>query len=275
MADGCDARDGVAGPYDLHESAGSPGCLRDGIQGQGDLRYAYGLPGGKEPFGGLADAHDLGAAVNAGRDRAGHVYAFFVSEDAAGDIRALMVGGMGQQRKAVHVTDGIDAFGGFKMVVHVDEAAAFQRAARLFAIKPGCIRSTAHGDQRLGGGQHAPITKGQLGLPVLRDERLRHDARDAGPARLALDAVHFFGDVGVFSRGDVRGGLDDGDFGAHHAEEVAKLKADGPSAHDDEAFRDFGKVEDAGAVEHGVAVGSEAGEGRARRAAGKDDVVIR
>ena len=161
------------------------------------------------------------------------------------------------------------------MVVHVDEAAAFQRAARLFAIKPGCIRSTAHGDQRLGGGQHAPITKGQLGLPVLRDERLRHDARDAGPARLALDAVHFFGDVGVFSRGDVRGGLDDGDFGAHHAEEVAKLKADGPSAHDDEAFRDFGKVEDAGAVEHGVAVGSEAGEGRARRAAGKDNVVSR
>ena len=73
----------------------------------------------------------------------------------------------------------------------------------------------------------------------------------------------------------MRGGLDDGDFGAHHAEEVAKLKADGPSAHDDEAFRDFGKVEDAGAVEHGVAVGSEAGEGRARRAAGKDNVVSR
>lgn len=66
------------------------------------------------------------------------------------------------------------------------------------------------------------------------------------------------------SRGDVRGGLDDGDFGAHHAEEVAKLKADGPSAHDDEAFRDFGKVEDASAVEHGVAVEDEA-EGRARR----------
>ena len=55
VADGRDARDGVTGPYDLHESAGSPGCLRDGIQGQGDLRYAYGLPGGKEPFGGLAD----------------------------------------------------------------------------------------------------------------------------------------------------------------------------------------------------------------------------
>ena len=90
-------------------SARKPWSPRDGIQGQGDLRYAYGLPGGKEPFGGLADAHDLGAAVNAGRDRAGHVYAFFVSEDAAGDIRALMVGGMGQQRKAVHVADGIDA----------------------------------------------------------------------------------------------------------------------------------------------------------------------
>ena len=29
VADGCDAREGVAGPYDLHESAGSPGCLRE------------------------------------------------------------------------------------------------------------------------------------------------------------------------------------------------------------------------------------------------------
>ena len=93
-----------------------------------------------------------------------------MSEDAAGDIRALMIGGMGQQRKTVHVANGIDAFGGFKIVVHVDEAAAFQRAARLFAIKPGCIRSTAHGDQRFGGGQHASITKSQFGLPVLRDK---------------------------------------------------------------------------------------------------------
>ena len=66
----------------------APAACAMGFRVRGTCDTLTDFPGGKEPFGGLADAHDLGAAVNAGRDRAGHVYAFFVSEDAAGDIRA-------------------------------------------------------------------------------------------------------------------------------------------------------------------------------------------
>ncbi|MFQ8736839.1 MAG: hypothetical protein ACLSAH_13240 [Bilophila wadsworthia] len=48
------------------------------------------------------------------------------------------------------------------MVVHVDEAAA-SACSPLFAIKPGCIRSTAHGALRRSARAHH---QGQLGLPV-------------------------------------------------------------------------------------------------------------
>lgn len=83
VADGRDARDGVTG----HTTFTNPPEARlparwDSGSGGPAIRLRD-FPGGKEPFGGLADAHDLGAAVNADGTGPGHVYAFFVSEDAA------------------------------------------------------------------------------------------------------------------------------------------------------------------------------------------------
>ena len=275
VPDGGDARDGVAVPDHLDEAAGSARGLRDGIQGQRNLRHGDGLSGGEQRLGGLSDAHDLGAAVDAGRHRAGHVRAVFLPQNAAGDVRALMIGGMGQQGEPVHIADGVHAFGGQQMFVHVHEASAFQRAARLFAVESGGVRGPAHGDQRPGGGQHASVAERQFGLSVPGDQRFRHHARDAGAARLAERTVQFLRNIGVFRRRDVRRGLHDDHLRAHQAEEVAEFEADGPRAHDDQAFRHLGKVQDAGAVEHGVAVGSQSGEGRAGRTAGQDDVVSR
>ena len=51
------------------------------------------------------------------RDRAGHVYAFFVSEDAAGDIRALMVGGFAEPiAKELPLEDAVE----MNNLIHVE-----------------------------------------------------------------------------------------------------------------------------------------------------------
>ena len=175
------------------------------------------------------------------------------AQNLPGNVDALMLGGMGQQGFAVDVADGEDRGRGLQVVVHRNVAAPVQGAARLFSFQPVGIGLAAHGHQGLGRGQLPAVLQRQHGRPSLVSREEAFDARQAGAPGLAQQFLEFLSDVRILGGGQLRSRLHHGDGAAHGAEKVGHFQADGPRAHDDQAFG-TADIEQVRAVEHRVAI---------------------
>ncbi len=183
-----------------------------------------------------------------------------------------MFGGVGQQCFAVDVADGEDRGRGLQIIVHHDITAPVQAATGLFSLQTVGVGRTAHSHQRLGRRQFPAVIQSQYGLTVSGQQRGGPDARQAGAPGLAQQFLQFLGNIRILSGGQLRGRFHHGDGTAHSAEKIGHFQTDGPRAHDDQAFGNKRNVEQVRAVQHGIMVRGQTGEGCGTGAARQDDV---